>query len=171
LFDPGGAILPPRPQYGYAIVLHVHDANRVLVFRRWLGRSEFIVFASFNNTPFADGYRISHQALRYGAFMEVLNSDSSVYGGGGVTNTRRFISTDGALNVRLPANGVIVFQRVATGFMSVFFKLITLTLATWARRFFERCERDKPLMYDVMIAIMAVVLRHLRRRVNGRGQQ
>ena len=103
-------------------------------FRRWLGRSEFIVFASLNNTPFADGYRISHHALRYGAFMEVFNSDSTAYGGGGVTNTGRLISTGGALNVRLPANGVLVFQRIATGFASVLFKLITLTLARWARR-------------------------------------
>ena len=150
-------------------VLHVHDANRVLVFRRWLGRSEFLVFASLNNTHFADGYRISHHALRYGAFMEVFNSDSTAYGGGGVTNTGRLISTGGALNVRLPANGVLVFQRIATGFASVLFKMITLTLARWARRFLERREQDKPLMYDVMIAVMAVFIRHLRRRGNGRG--
>jgi 1,4-alpha-glucan branching enzyme len=29
-------------------VLHVHDANRVLAFRRWLGDAEFIVFVSLN---------------------------------------------------------------------------------------------------------------------------
>ena len=153
-------------------VLHVHDANRVLVFRRWLGRSEFIVFASLNNTPFADGYRISHDALRYGAFMEVLNSDlDRLWGRWRDEHGTADLYRRPALNVRLPANGVLVFQRIATGFASVLFTLITLTLARWARQFFERCERDKPLMYDVMIAVMAVFIRHVRRRVNGRGRQ
>jgi 1,4-alpha-glucan branching enzyme len=91
----------------------VHDPNRVLVFRRWLAHQEFLVFASFSNAPFADGYRISHRALRLGLFVEVLNSDSAAYGGGGVTNTGRLISAHGDFNARLPANGVVVFQRVS----------------------------------------------------------
>jgi len=94
-------------------VLHAHDANRVLVFRRWLAHQEFLVFASFSNTPFADGYRISHRALRLGFFVEVLNSDAAAYGGGGVTNTGRLISAHGEFNARLPANGIVVFQRVS----------------------------------------------------------
>ena len=61
-------------------VLHAHDANRVLVFRRWLAHQEFLVFASFSNTPFADGYRISHSGLHHGVFVEVLNSDSAAPG-------------------------------------------------------------------------------------------
>ena len=88
------------------------------------GRSEFIVFASFSNAPFANGYRISHSALRHGVFIEVLNSDAAAYGGGGVTNTGRLISAHGEFNARLPANGIVVFQRIATGFASVLFKLI-----------------------------------------------
>ena len=94
-------------------VLHAHDANRVLVFRRWLAHQEFLVFASFSNTPFADGYRISHSGLHHGVFVEVLNSDSAAYGGGGVTNTGRLISAHGDFNARLPANGIVVFQRVS----------------------------------------------------------
>ena len=152
-------------------VLHAHDANRVLAFRRWLEDAEFLVFASLNNTPFADGYWISHPALRDGAFVELLNSDDSAYGGSGVTNPGRLTSADGAFNPRLPANGVIVFQRVAKGFVSGFLKLIVLSMAGWARRFLEKCERNKPLMYDAIMAILAVVLRHLRNRVKGGGRQ
>jgi len=93
-------------------VLHVHDANRVLAFRRWLGDAEFLVFASLNNAAFADGYWISHPALRDGAFVEVLNSDADIYGRLGVTNGGILTSGGGAFNARLPANGVAVFQRV-----------------------------------------------------------
>ena len=129
------------------------------------------MFASLNNTPFADGYQISHPALRDGAFVELLNSDASAYGGGGVTNVGQLICTGGAFNARLPANGVIVFQRVAKGFVSGFLKLIVLSVAGWARRFLEKCERNKPLIYDAIMAILAVVLRHLRNRVKGGGRQ
>ena len=39
-----GALRSPHVE-----VLHVHDPNRVLVFRRWLAHQEFLVFASFSN--------------------------------------------------------------------------------------------------------------------------
>ena len=93
-------------------MLHVHDANRVLAFRRWLGDAEFLVLASLNNAAFADGYWIAHPALRDGAFVEVLNSDADIYGGLGVTNGGTLTSGGGAFNARLPANGIAVFQRV-----------------------------------------------------------
>jgi 1,4-alpha-glucan branching enzyme len=91
----------------------MHDANRVLAFRRWLGHEEFLVVATLSNAPFADGYRISHSALRLGVFVEVLNSDSAAYGGGGVPNTATLISAHGDFNARLPANGIVIFQRVS----------------------------------------------------------
>ena len=98
-------------------VLHVHDANRVLAFRRWLAHQEFLVCASFSSAPFADGYRISHSALRHSVFVEVLNSDSAAYGGGGVANTGTLISAHGDFNARWRRNrkpaGAIEFD--ATG--------------------------------------------------------
>ncbi|MGA7428038.1 MAG: alpha-amylase family glycosyl hydrolase [Rhodoplanes sp.] len=118
-------------------VLYMHDANRVLAFRRWLGHKEFLVVATLSNAPFADGYRISHKALRLGVFVEVLNSDSAAYGGKGVTNPRRLISAHGDFNAHLPANGIVVFQRVSAGALGSFFKLITLEVADWARRLVE----------------------------------
>jgi len=121
-----------------AEILHMHDADRVLVFRRWLAHKEFLVFASFSNTPFADGYRISHSGLRLGVFVEVLNSDAIAYGGRGVTNTERLISAHGDFRARLPANGIVVFERVSTGPVGSFFKLIALDAAGFVRRFVER---------------------------------
>jgi 1,4-alpha-glucan branching enzyme len=118
-------------------VLHANDANRVLAIRRWLGHKEFLIVASLNNAPFADGYRISHSALRLGVFVEVLNSDSAAYGGNGVTNPRRLISAHGDFNARLPAVGIVVFQRISAGALSSFFKLITLEAADRARRVAE----------------------------------
>jgi len=93
-------------------ILHVHDANRVLAFRRWLADAEFLVFISLNNTAFGDGYWIGHPALHDGGFIEVLNSDADIYGGLGVTNPGMHAASGNAFNARLPANGVVVFQRV-----------------------------------------------------------
>ena len=56
--------------------------------------------------------RISYPALRDAAWIEALNSDDAAYGGLGVTNRAGVISGGGALNARLPANGVAVFQRM-----------------------------------------------------------
>lgn len=93
-------------------ILHVHDANRVLAFRRWLADADFLVFVSLNNSAFADGYWIGHPALWDGPFIEVLNSDADIYGGLGVTNPGTHHAGGNAFNARLPANGVVVFQRV-----------------------------------------------------------
>ena len=84
----------------------------MLAFRRWLGDAEFLVLASLNNAPFADGYWIAHPALRDAAWIEALNSDDAAYGGLGVTNGGRRITAGGAFNARLPANGIAIFQRV-----------------------------------------------------------
>ncbi|HEX5863063.1 MAG TPA: alpha amylase C-terminal domain-containing protein [Casimicrobiaceae bacterium] len=96
----------------YIEVVHVHDANRVLAFRRWLADAEFLVLASLNNAPFAGGYGIVHPALHDGAFIEVLNSDADIYGGLGVTNGETLVAAAGSFNARLPANGIAVFQRI-----------------------------------------------------------
>ena len=128
-----GALRSPHVE-----VLHVHDANRVIAFRRWLGDREFLVIASLSNTPFAGGYQISHNALRRGFFIEALNSDAPAYGGGGMTNKGRLIPSRGTLNATLPANGIVVFQHVSTRSLTGFLKLIVLVLVGWARRLVKR---------------------------------
>jgi 1,4-alpha-glucan branching enzyme len=67
-------------------IVHVHDGNRVLAYRRWLGDAEFLIAASLNNVPFDNGYRIASASLTAGAWIEALNSDDESYGGRGIRN-------------------------------------------------------------------------------------
>jgi len=94
-------------------LLHSHNANRVLAFRRWYGNDHFLVVASFNNNPFAAGYGINSPDLPDGSWREVFNSDAALYGGsnigngGGVREARQ-----GSITVVIPANGVVVLRRL-----------------------------------------------------------
>lgn len=92
-------------------IVHVHDANRLLVFRRWDGPEDFLVIASLNNRAFANGYVIRSGLLADGSWQEVLNSDAEVYGGGGLANGGTLQSEGGVFSPRIPANSVLVFQR------------------------------------------------------------
>jgi 1,4-alpha-glucan branching enzyme len=96
----------------YVEIAHVHDQNRVIAFLRWLGDRAFLIVASLNNAPFAAGYGVSHVLIGDAVWIEVLNSDATLYGGQNVCNTLAIRSSGGHFNARLPANGVAVFQRV-----------------------------------------------------------
>jgi len=92
-------------------VLHVHDANRVLVWRRWGGGEDYLVLASLNNHPFPDGYAIANPRLPDGLWKQVFNSDSSRYGGDDVGNDGvEITSGGGGLRAVIPANGVVVLK-------------------------------------------------------------
>ncbi|MDC7788499.1 alpha-amylase family glycosyl hydrolase [Rhodoplanes sp. TEM] len=93
-------------------VLHVHDANRVLAFRRAAAGQDFVVLASLANHAFAAGYRIQHPALADGSWREALNSDAAVFGGGGLVNAEPVTSAHGALTALLAANAVVVLERI-----------------------------------------------------------
>lgn len=93
-------------------ILHTHDDNRVLAFRRWWGDEEFLIIFSLRNQAFNNGYGINHEALGEKSWVEVLNSDADLYGGKGVCNPGRFASSGGKFNVNLPANGFAVFQKL-----------------------------------------------------------
>lgn len=92
-------------------VLHEHDANRIIVFRRWDGPEDFLVVGSLNNGTFGDGYSIRNARIADGAWREVLNSDAQQYGGWGVENPGTLRSTGGVFSPRVPANSVLVFRR------------------------------------------------------------
>ncbi len=94
-------------------VLHVHDANRVIAFRRWSGGEDWVIIASLNNRPFAGGYEIRHPAIRGGDWRLALNSDDPTYGGDGTGGGGGMIAVrDGVLETVLPANAVLVLRRV-----------------------------------------------------------
>lgn len=94
-------------------ILHIHDNNRVLVFRRWTTAEEVLVLASLNNRPFNAGYIVRSDRIAAGPWRELLNSDADIYGGDNVGNPQP-VNTDGTgLTARLPANGVLVLRHEA----------------------------------------------------------
>ncbi|MEJ7785492.1 MAG: alpha amylase C-terminal domain-containing protein [Solirubrobacteraceae bacterium] len=95
-------------------ILHVHDANRVVAFRRWDDDGEYAVVASLNELHFdAPDYGIAHAALGDGVWRERFNSNATAYGGDGVGNrSGKLRAAGGHLGVVIPAMGFVVLERV-----------------------------------------------------------
>ena len=86
--------------------------DRVIAFHRWNDRDEFLVVGNLSNAPFASGYWIHGNRIGGAGWTEVFNSDSEAYGGWNIGNAGATLqSTNGALNVILPAAGLVVFRR------------------------------------------------------------
>ncbi len=95
-------------------VLHAHNENRIIAFKRWGDHSEALVLASLSNSPFPVGYTIHHAHLPDARWREVHNSDSSRYGGLNYGNCGGVLtSSNGSLTAVVPANGLIVLEREA----------------------------------------------------------
>jgi len=95
-------------------VIHVHNGNRVMAFRRWDSGEELLVAASLNNRPFSSGYAIGHDSLGDGLWQEVFNSDAGSYRGNNVGNLGGTLpSSNGSIVPVIPANGFVVLQRLA----------------------------------------------------------
>lgn len=93
-------------------IIHVHNANRVIAFRRWDATEELLVVASLNNHPFGSGYIIENSRLGDGQWREIFNSDAQIYGGDNVGNFGEMIpSLNGHIHVVIPANGFVVLQK------------------------------------------------------------
>lgn len=93
-------------------VLHVHDANRMLVFKRWLGDEALLIFASLNDQPFASGYSVSHPLVDDGGWREIFNSDAAEFGGSNVGNAGAVLQAiNGTLAPVVPYAGLVVFRR------------------------------------------------------------
>jgi 1,4-alpha-glucan branching enzyme len=93
-------------------IVHVHNANRVIAWRRWDETEEFLIVASLNNHPFDGGYTIEHSRFWDDSWREIFNSDASLYGGNDIGNFgANIVSNDGQINLIIPANGFIVCQR------------------------------------------------------------
>ncbi len=90
----------------------VHDANRVVAFHRWDDQGEFFIAGSLANAAFKSGYWLSSRRLGDANWQEIFNTDSDWYGGSNVGNAGSTLRAErGALNVVLPACGVLVFRR------------------------------------------------------------
>jgi 1,4-alpha-glucan branching enzyme len=95
-------------------IIHASDDARVLAFVRSDGTTRELVIASLNNHPFAAGYALRSTADRLapGGWQEIFNSDSRFYGGTDLGNCGAVLpSRDGRIDVRLPANGLVVLRR------------------------------------------------------------
>jgi 1,4-alpha-glucan branching enzyme len=96
-------------------IIHVSDDTRVIAFTRSDGATRELVVASLNNRPFDAGYIIqsSVDRLNPGQWQEVFNSDSRFYGGSDFGNFGAALpSQDGRIEVRLPANALVVLSRL-----------------------------------------------------------
>jgi 1,4-alpha-glucan branching enzyme len=95
-------------------VLYASGADRVIAFTRSDGRSRVLVVASLNNRAFDAGYTLATapDRLPAGRWQEIFNSDSGRYGGADVGNFGAAVPAgDGRITVRIPANGLLVFER------------------------------------------------------------
>jgi 1,4-alpha-glucan branching enzyme len=95
-------------------VLYQSNQDRILVFKRWSGDEEVLVFASFSNSPFANGYVIRADLLSIpnAGWKEIFSSDAAPYGGNNIGNAGAVIqSNNGRIEVNIPANGLVIFVR------------------------------------------------------------
>jgi hypothetical protein len=68
--------------------------------------------SSLGNVAFASGYWIRSDRIGDAGWTEIFNSDAAVYGGSNVGNAgATLIGSNGALNVILPAPGLVVLWR------------------------------------------------------------
>ncbi len=92
-------------------ILHVHNDNRVVAFRRWCDEEEMLIVASLNNTPFDKGYLLRHPSITNGNWREILTSDSVQYGGNGTATLTSLQSFDTSIDMRIPQNTILAFGR------------------------------------------------------------
>ena len=96
-------------------IIHVIGANRLIAFTRSAGSERLLVVASLRNQPFFDGYVIQTDPSRLpnGSWREIFNSDAADYGGNGIGNFGGDVpASGGRCQVRVPANGLLVFQKL-----------------------------------------------------------
>jgi 1,4-alpha-glucan branching enzyme len=110
--------LPALRGHGFRVI-HAHDANRVLMFQRWVEGQGQDVIVAIHLCPFHRfGYRVGMPAG--GRWAEVFNSDvyenwvnpGVVGNGGGVdADTVPMHGEEHSASLMLPANSIIVLAR------------------------------------------------------------
>jgi 1,4-alpha-glucan branching enzyme len=94
-------------------VVFVHNADRLIAFRRWNETQNFLVIASFNNEPFASpSYVLRSDRLGDERWREIFNSDAKPFGGSSIGNFGGVRGFPGGIDCVIPANGLLVFERV-----------------------------------------------------------
>jgi 1,4-alpha-glucan branching enzyme len=96
-------------------IIHVIGGNRLIAFTRSAGSEKLLIIASLRNQPFLDGYVIQTDPWRLpdGSWRETFNSDALEYGGRGIGNFGADVpAVGGRFQVRVPANGLLIFQQL-----------------------------------------------------------
>lgn len=94
-------------------IVHVHNANRVIAFRRWDDNEELLIVASLNNHPYTHEYVIKNDRIGEHQWHEIFNSDAIVYGGSDIGNFGEItVSMNGYIHLEIPANGFVIFQML-----------------------------------------------------------
>ena len=96
-------------------VIHVIGGNRLIAFTRSAGSDKLLIVACLRNQPFLDGYVIQTDPWRLqdGPWREVFNSDAPAYGGRGIGNFGANVpAVGGRFQMRVPANGLLIFQKL-----------------------------------------------------------
>lgn len=94
-------------------VVYVHNANRVLAFRRWDDHEHFLIIASLNDRPFDQGYTIFSDRLWDGPWQEIFNSDAADFGGNNVGNDGGTRSAGGGhFTCTIPFHGFVIFRHI-----------------------------------------------------------
>ena len=95
-------------------ILHQHNENRVIAFKRWTGGEEVIVVASLAGAAFAGGYAVTKDllAIPNASWKEIFNSDAAIYGGQNVGNGGAVIQSGGGrIQVIVPASGFVILVK------------------------------------------------------------
>jgi 1,4-alpha-glucan branching enzyme len=99
---------------GQIDIIHALPTTRVVAFVRRSFAESLLIIASLNNAAFADGYVIDTDEARLptGAWREIFNSDSHLYGGNNLGNFGTAIpAAHGRIQLRIPAQGFVVMRR------------------------------------------------------------
>ncbi|MDR2601388.1 MAG: alpha amylase C-terminal domain-containing protein [Spirochaetaceae bacterium] len=92
-------------------VIHAHNSNRVIAFRRWDENESFLIVASLADAPYDKGYVVHGDNLKPGLWAEEFNSDSALYGGGNVGNSAGVLRcANGDINPIVPFAGFVVLR-------------------------------------------------------------
>ncbi len=71
-----------------------------------------LVAGNLSNMAFATGYWIHSDRIDDAGWTEIFNSDAAIYGGSNVGNAGATLTgSNGALNIVLPAAGLVVLRR------------------------------------------------------------
>jgi len=92
-----------------------HNADRVLVFRRWKGPEHYLVITTLSDFGWPDGYEVTSPAVATGNWREIFSSDATEYGGTGLSNEGTIEVVEGKITVKLPARGFIVLRHLPQG--------------------------------------------------------